>query len=73
MCASSGLAAVATDRGPCTFVQAPKAAVEPAEPVQLAEAEQGCEHALAQERQPHVVARESTAGSQVFASEGASG
>ncbi len=33
------------------------AAVEPAEPGQLAEAERGCEQALAQEHPPHVVAQ----------------
>ena len=37
-------------------MQAPRAAVEPGEPGQLAEAETGCKHALAQEHPPHFVA-----------------
>ena len=53
--AAAGLAACAPDRAPCGVVQAPRAAVEPGEPGQLAEAETGCEHALAQEHPPHFV------------------
>jgi hypothetical protein len=61
----------APDCAPRGVVQAPTAAVEPPEPRQLAEAERGCEQALAQEHPPHVVARESTAEAQVVASDGA--
>ena len=52
---AAGLAAGLQGRTPRGVVQAPTAAVEPAEPGQLAEAERGYQEALAQEHPPHVV------------------
>ena len=52
---AAGLATCAPDRAPSGVVQAPTAAVEPAEQGQFAEAERGCEQALSQDDTPNVM------------------